>query len=184
MLAVSGSGAWQLQDSFESSSTMVPGPSSFGATMAPPPRLHAPAMQRPAPLTVDTRSRQEIFDDFCREKDRIICEDTKRREANGTLPYQVSVEELAVILSRVNFKPSSVQLATVDYSAKPNESFLKHRSDERFVIKTPRLNERGLPLTTMDEETTFNKINELARDAIRRMIATKPGPERLMSRAG
>lgn len=160
----------------------MPSASSYGATLAPPPRLPPPAMPRPPPVPVDLRSRQEIFNDFCQKKDNMIHEDAKRRAANGTLPYTVCEEEMALILQRMSFRPSAVALAIVDYSAKPGESFLKHKSDERFFIKTPRRNKQGNPLTTMDEETTFHKINELGRRTIQRIVETKPGPEKLVSR--
>ena len=142
--------------------------------MAPPPL-------RPAPIIHDGRTRQEIFDDFCQEKDNIIYADSKRRKANGTIPYEVCDEEFALILSRLSIVPNKLALATIDFSAKPGESFLKHKGDVNFMVGG-RLNDKGHALTTLDEETTFMKINELGRGAIMRLVQTKPGPEKLVSR--
>lgn len=157
--------------------------------MPPPPLSAAPSYSRvpvsPIPHSVSPvvpagprRTRQQIYDDYLLECDKIKKEDAERCERQGTIKYQVSNEEVEVILARMSFNAGPVAYATREFWSKPGQSFLKHKEDRRFIPDpaNPRLNGKGFPLTQYDEgKTTFDRLLEAQRRAMALIRKTKPG---------
>lgn len=161
-----------------------------GASMQPPPLSGAPSYNRilsspttrpnsPVLQAGPPRTRQQIYDDYIVECDKIEKGDAERWDHQGTIKYQVSDEEVEVILARMSFNAGPVAYATREFWSKPGQPVLKHKEDRIFIPDpaNPRLNEKGFPLTQYDEgKTTFDRLLETQGKAITLIRKTKPGP--------
>ena len=159
-----------------------------GPSMPPPPLSAAPSYSRvsssltpcsvyPVVLAGLSRTRQQIYNDYLLECEKIEKEDAERCERQGTIKYQVSSEEAEVILARMSFNAGPVAYATREFWSKPGQPFLKHKEDRRFIPDpaNPRLNEKGFPLTQYDEKTTFDRLLEAQGKAMALIRKTKLG---------
>lgn len=161
-----------------------------GVSTLPPPLFAAPShnslSSSPAPRPVTPvlpagppRTRQQLYDDYLLECDKIEKEDVERWERQGTIKYQVFDDEVEVILARMSVNAEHDAYATEEFWYRPGQSFLKHKEDRRFISDpgSPRLDEKGWPLAQYEEgKTTSDRLLEAQGRAMALIRKTKPEP--------
>lgn len=109
-----------------------------GTSMLPPPLSAAPSYSRipsspiprpdsPVLPAGPPHTRQQIYDEYLVECDKVEKEDAERWERQGTIKYEASNEEVEVILTQMSVNAVPVAYATRKFWFKPGQPFLKHK---------------------------------------------------------